>query len=81
MSTAFGNGVEKAVQEITNKASSAGVEFMNDAAYDEKMKAKGYRYKVQLPSGMGEDLYARDFNAAKEMAKGYGKGTLVTELK
>lgn len=48
--------------------------------YDKKMSAKGYKYKIQLPPGQGEDLYAKDFTSAKEMAKEYGAGTKVTEL-
>ena len=76
----FQNGVAKAEQEIMNKANSVGVKLKNVIS-DDTMKAKGYKYKIELPSGKGEDLYTKDFNAAKEMAKEYGAGTKVTELK
>ena len=81
MNQAFQNGVKKATQEIQNMMNRSGVKVQNDKGFDEKMKAKGYKYKIELPSGMGEDLYAKDFNSAKEMAKEYGAGTKVTELK
>lgn len=47
---------------------------------DDRMRKKGYKYRVDLPEGMGESMYSRDFNAAKEMAKEYGKGTKVVDL-
>ena len=49
--------------------------------WDKKMLASGRYFKIILPSGMGEPLYTNSFDAAKEMAKEYGKGTQVVNLK
>ena len=45
-----------------------------------KMKAKGHKYIIILPKGKGEPLYTKSFNAAKEMAKEYGKGTRAMDI-
>ena len=42
---------------------------------------KGKVYQIVLPSGHGEPLYTASFDAAKNMAKEYGKGTKVNFLK
>ncbi len=47
---------------------------------DKKMLAKGKKYKIFLPKDQGEPLYTANFNTAKEMAKEYGKGTLVIDM-
>lgn len=49
--------------------------------FDKKQLEMGKEYKIILPTGMGEPLYTNSFNAAKEMAKEYGKGTQVINLK
>lgn len=49
--------------------------------YDKAQLAKGNYYKIILPPGYGEPLYTSNFYAAKEMAKEYGKGTQVVNLK
>lgn len=56
-------------------------EKVDDKSMDRKMLKKGKYLKIILPKGMGEPLYTNDFNAAKEMAKEYGKGTKVVNLK
>lgn len=49
-------------------------------AFDTKMLSQGKYLKIILPNDMGEPLHTKDFNAAKEMAKYYGKGTRVVDL-
>ena len=68
----------KDLQEEINELIKKGTKDSSD--YDKKMFEKGYRYKIVLPSGMGEDLYARDFTSTKEMVKEYGTGTKTVEL-
>ncbi|MDY6958086.1 MAG: hypothetical protein SVK08_02910 [Halobacteriota archaeon] len=53
---------------------------MHEEEYQEKMILKGYRYRIDLPDGQGLPLYVKDFTTAKEAAKEYGKGTLVTKI-
>ena len=47
---------------------------------DKKMIDQGKKFKIILPKGKGEALYTKSMDAAKEMAKEYGKGTLVLDL-
>ena len=47
---------------------------------DEYMLLRGRHLKIILPNGMGEPLYTASFRAAVEMAKEYGKGTLVVNM-
>ena len=47
---------------------------------DEEMLAQGKCFKIILPKGMGDPLYAKDFGATMEMAKEYGKGVQVLDL-
>lgn len=53
----------------------------DDDMWDEKAMARGQNFKIILPSGQGEPLYTDSFTAAVEMAKEYGKGTRVINLK
>ena len=68
----------KDLQKEINELIKKGTKDSSD--YDKKMFEKGYRYKIVLPSGMGEDLYARDFTSTKEMVKEYGTGAKTVEL-
>lgn len=56
------------------------IEASNEKQMDMKMLKKGKKFKVILPKGKGEPLYTDSFNAAKEMAKEYGKGTKVVDM-
>ena len=72
------------IKEIKNgrvivKDSKVG-DGLSESEMDKKQLAKGNNYKIILPSGQGEPLYTNSFNAAKEMAKEYGKGTQVVNM-
>lgn len=56
-------------------------EVKDEKEMDKKMLKKGKNYKIILPKGKGEPLYTNSFNGAKEMAKEYGKGVKVINLK
>jgi len=49
----------------------------SEADYARRMLEKGNTYVILLPDGMGEPLYTKSFQAAKEMAKEYGAETTV----
>jgi len=56
------------------------IEATSEKEMDKKMLKKGKKFKIILPPGKGKSLYTDSFNAAKEMAKEYGKGTKVEDL-
>ena len=49
--------------------------------FDKKQLERGKYLKIILPAGMGEPLYTDSFRSAIVMAKEYGKGTQIVNLK
>jgi len=49
--------------------------------FDKKQLERGKYLKIILPAGMGEPLYTDNFSSAAAIAKEYGKGTQVVNLK
>lgn len=67
--------------DLLNKFDMYMVEKKDESEMDKNMLKKGKYLKIILPKGKGEPLYTNSFSAAKEMAKEYGKGTKVVDLK
>ena len=49
-------------------------------AFDKKQFKRGMVFKIILPTGQGEPLFVKGFKDAVDVAKEFGKGTLVVDM-